>query len=238
MSKALIDLIGFTTNQPNDLLGISYLKEIQKNHYPITPITIKRIGNYHDQEINSSIISASLIRKLFLQEKDITPYIPPNTQNLLYKNLTNENYFPYLKYKILTTPDLSIYQTIDEGIEHKIKKVITSSNSWQELVTNLKTKRYTYNKINRMLIHILTSFTKQEAKNLTIDYIKLLGFNQKGQQHLNNIKKELTIPIITHYKNNFSTLLDIEFRAASIYYLPIDPKQIIKEYKTTPIIKK
>ena len=88
-----------------------------------------------------------------------------------------------------------------------------------------------------MLIHILTSFTKEEAKNININYIKILGFNQQGKQYLNKIKKEIKIPLINNYKKNFSQLLDIEQRVSSIYYLPIDDKKIKEEYHTKPIIK-
>lgn len=237
MSKALSDQIGYTITEPNDLLGISYIKEIKANNYPITPFTIKRIGSYHDKEINNRIISASLIRTLFKENKDIAPFIPKNTKNYLYQNLSNENYFPYLKYKILSTKDLSVYQTVDEGIENRIKKAIQISNSWEELVKNIKTKRYTYNKINRMLIHILTSFTKKEANNLTINYIRILGFNLKGKNYLNKIKKNIDMPIITSYKKDISSLLDLEQRITSIYYLPIEPAIAQAEYKRKPIIK-
>lgn len=239
MSNALTDLIGYTISTPNDLLAISYLKEIKKQNYPIKPFTIQRIGNYHEKEITNqtkSIISASLIRTIFLQNKDITPFIPNDTKKYLYHNISNETYFPYLKYKILSTKDLSIYQTVEEGIENRIKKAILISNSWEELIQNIKTKRYTYNKINRMLIHILTSFTKEEANNLNIDYIRVLGFNLKGKEHLNKVKKKLDIPLITRYKNNISPLLDLEQRATSIYYLPITPSETLNEYKRKPII--
>ena len=237
MSKALQTILGYTITEPNDLLGISYLKEITKNNYPITPITIKRIGSYHEKEVNNQIISASLIRKLHLDKKDITTHIAPNTKNYLYQNLSNKNYFPYLKYKILSTNDLSIYQTVEEGIENRIKKAITNSNTWEELIQNIKTKRYTYNKINRMLIHILTSFTKSEAKTLKINYIRLLGFSKSGQIYLNSIKKDISLPIITNYKKDFSSLLDLELRATSIYSLPLNTNLLEKEYKQQPIKK-
>lgn len=237
-SKALIDILGYTVSAPNDLLGLSYIKEIIHQNYPIKPFSIQRIGEYHNTQITSHIINASLIRSLFLKNNDITPYIPQNTKNYLYQNLSTENYFPYLKYKILSTKDLSIYQTVEEGIENRIQKVIKEANTWEELVLKIKTKRYTYNKINRMLIHILTSFTKEEAKSLTIDYIRILGFNLKGKEYLNQIKKDIKIPLITSYKKNISPLLDLEQRATSIYYLPIDPNQAIAEYKKKPIIKR
>lgn len=237
MSKALKDITKETITKPNDLLGISYIKEIKQQKYNITPYTIKRIGEYHEKEINNNIISASLIRTLLQNKEDITPYIPKNTINYLNKNLTLENYFPYLKYKILSTKDLSIYQTVDEGIENRIQNAIKISNSWEELIKNIKTKRYTYNKINRMLIHILTSFTKEEAKTLEIDYIRILGFNLNGKNYLNTIKKEIELPIITSYKKNISKLLDLEQRIISIYNLPINENLTLEEYKRKPIIK-
>ena len=237
MSKALTTILGYTITEPNDLLGISYLKEIAINNYPIKPFTIKRIGNYHDKEIKNPIISASLIRSLFKENKDITPFIANNSKDYLYKKLSNENYFQYLKYKILSTKDLSIYQTVEEGIENRIKKALPSSNTWEELVQNIKTKRYTYNKINRMLVHILTSFTKEEANDIKIDYIRVLGFNKKGKNYLNQVKKEIELPLITSYKPNISALLDLEQRITSTYYLPISPQETQNEYKRKPIIK-
>ncbi len=237
LSKAIKDILGYTISEPNDLLGISYIKEIIKNNYPIIPITIKRIGSYYETETTTNIASASLIRKKIQENQSISQYIPNNTEKYLYKNLTLENYFPYLKYKIISEDDLSIYQTVDEGIENRLKKEILNTNSWQELIEKVKTKRYTYNKINRMLVHILTSFTKEESKKIKIDYIKILGFNTSGRNYLNQLKKEIKIPIITSYQKNFSQTLDLEHRASSIYYLPINQKFILNEYNKKPIIK-
>ena len=88
-----------------------------------------------------------------------------------------------------------------------------------------------------MLVHILTSFTKEESKKIKIDYIKILGFNTSGRNYLNQLKKEIKIPIITSYQKNFSQTLDLENRASSIYYLPINQKFILNEYNKKPIIK-
>lgn len=237
MSKALTEILGYTITEANDLLGISYIKEILRNNYNIKPVSIKRTNNYHSNTITTNIVNASLLRKLINTNKSIEKYTPKNTSQYIQTNLTNESFFPYLKYKIITTKDLSIYQTVDEGIENRIKKAINNSNSWQELIENTKTKRYTYNKINRMYTHILTNFTKEEAQNLKIDYIRILGFNKQGQNHLNKIKKELLIPLITTYKPNISKLLDIELRATSIYSLKTSQTILEQEYKQKPILK-
>ena len=238
LSKSLEDILGYTIKEPNDLLAISYIKEILINNYNINPIAIKRTNNYHDKKINSNIINASLIRNMILNKKDITKYLPKDVDKYINKEISNESYYQFLKYKINTCEDLSIYQTVDEGIENRIKKYINISNTWEDLVKNIKTKRYTYNKINRMLIHILTNFTKKEANNINIDYIRIIGFNTKGKKHLNTIKKDLDLPLKTVYKPNESSLLDIEFRVASIYSLPLKKNILELEYKNKPIIKK
>lgn len=238
MSNSLKDILGYTTSSPNDLLGISYIKEIIRNNYKINTVSIKRTIDYHSKIASKKIASATLIRTLIREKKDITNYIPKYQTDYLYQNLSLESYFPYIKYKIITSTNLAIYKTVDEGIENRINKVINSVNSWKELVEKIKNKRYTYNKINRMLIHILTNFTKDESSNLNIDYIRVLGFSQKGRLYLNQIKKDLKVPLITNYKPNLSPLLDIEFRVAKIYSLPLNKNIIEKEYKQPPIYKK
>ncbi len=237
LSKALKKTINYTIKEPNDLLAISYIKEILRNKCKIKPVSIKRTTDYHNKDINKKILNASLIRDMYINNKNITEFIPKNTEKYLYPNLSNKKLYNLLKYKIITTKDLSIYQTVDEGIENRITKIISTTNSWKELVEKIKTKRYTYNKINRMLIHILTNFTKKEAKNIKIDYIRILGFNQKGKSYLNSIKKELNIPIITNYKPNFSKLLDLEFKITKIYSLVTNDNIFELEYKNKPIIK-
>ena len=238
LSKALSDITNTTINKPNDLLGLSYIKEIIRNNYKITPVTIKRTNDYHSKDINSNIINASLIRKLLIEKNDITNYIPNNTYKYL-KLLSLNDFYPYLKYQIINNSNkLNNYQTVDEGIENRIIKNTYKSSNYNELVMNIKTKRYTYNKINRMLLHILTNFTKEEAQSIKIDYIRLLGFTNAGQKYLNSIKKDINIPIITRYKPNISNLLDLEFRANSIYAFVTNNFELIKlEYNSKPIIK-
>lgn len=238
MSNSLKDILGYTTSSPNDLLGISYIKEIIRNNYRINAVSLKRTIDYHSKIASKKIASATLIRTLIRENKDITNYIPKYQTDYLYQDLSLESYFPYIKYKIITSKNLAIYKTVDEGIENRINKVINSVNSWKELIEKIKNKRYTYNKVNRMLIHILTNFTKDESNNLNIDYIRVLGFSQKGRLYLSQIKKDLKIPLITNYKPNLSPLLDIEFRVAKIYSLPLNKNIIEKEYKQPPIYKK
>ena len=178
----------------NDLLAISYMKAIKKNNYKIKPLSIKRTNDYLDTSSDNSIISAANIREKFKNNMEITKYVPSKTLKYIEK-VNLDNLFNYLKYKIITEKDLSIYVDVDEGIDNRLKKVIINSHNIDELIENIKSKRYTYNKIRRMLIHILIGFTKEDNKLINLDYIKVLGFNKKGQNYLNTIKKDLNIPI-------------------------------------------
>ena len=110
-------------------------------------------------------------------------------------------------------------------------------NNLTELTFKIKTKRYTYNKINRMFIHILTSFTKKESENLEIEYIRILGFNERGKSYLNKIKKNINIPLITNYKNSKFKALFIEQRVTAIYSILTNDPSLNKKELEKPIIK-
>lgn len=244
LNKALHDLTNKNIKLPNDLLGFSYVKEILKQNTNITPITIKRTNNYHELETNSNnISSASSIREAFINNNKWENQVPTETIKYMKDSkFLLENYFPFLKYKILTCEDLSIYQTVDEGIENKLKKEIVNATSISDLITKLKTKRYTYNKLSRMLIHILCEFTKEKANNMkSIEYIRVLGFSDKGQTYLNNIKKTCTYPIITTFSKGNSKMLEYEKTITNVYSMVLNENDknnlITSEYKTKPIRK-
>lgn len=235
-NKAILALNGRKISTPNDLLALSYIKEIKKQNLHITPVNIVRTSIYHNLSSEGNISSATAIRHKNLKNEKIDNLIPysPN----LIKKISMNNYYPYLKYKILSEGiEIKKYNTLEEGIENKITKEIINANTYEELITKIKTKRYTYNKISRMLLHILTNFTKEEAQNIKIDYIRILGFNKNGQKYLNKIKKEVKLPLITGYQKNISKTLDIELRVSKIYSLSNELNLIKKEYDKKPIIK-
>lgn len=235
MARAIKDMGLNEINLPNDILGLSYTKEIIKQNANIEVVTIKRTNDYHNKELNNSIVSASAIRNN-LNNKDIINYVPSITYNYLKEKVVNNNYFLLLKYKIISEQEgISKYQTVDEGIHNRILKYIEEVNSMEELILKIKTKRYTYNKLNRMFTHILCGFTKEEAKNIEIKYIRVLGFSNLGLSHLNKIKKSSSIPIITNLKKEYSSLLSLELRVDKIYNLITNDKN--NSYLKGPIKK-
>ena len=97
---------------------------------------------------------------------------------------------------------------------------------------SIKTKRYTYNKITRMLIHILTSLPKEINKLASIEYIKILGFNKKGRIYLHNLKEDLEISLIPIPN---SLQYKYELIASEIYSLISNNKILIFEKSNKPI---
>ena len=228
LAKALDIDFKFT---PNDLLGISYVKEIIKNKYNIIPETIKRTNDYHDKKSNIGILSASNIREKINNNNDISSYIP----NITNKNILKPNYdllWDLLKYKINTTEHLENILDVDEGIENRLIKLVNNCTSYNNFIDSIKTKRYTYNKINRMLIHILLDFKKKDnIKN--IDYIKILGLSKKGKKYINSIKESINIPTQV---NKESVIYKYELQASIIYDLLCNTKTYDYEIKNKPVI--
>ncbi len=213
--KSIACSINSNIDSPNDLLGISYIKAINKINSNIKPITIKRTNNYHSLDINSNIISASAIRNLVKNNKNIDKYVPSKTLKYI-KNRSLNDYFYILKYKIMNE-DISKY--VDIKINNRLKKVINDCNNINELISKVKTKNYSYNYIKRSLVHILCEF---ETKHYDVSYVRVLGFNNKGQEYLKSIKKD--VKLITNYCN----ILEYELKVSNIYNM-FDKEYINKE---------
>ncbi|PED50345.1 hypothetical protein CON49_09415 [Bacillus cereus] len=224
-------------SQPNNILGFQYMKAILSQNSSIQAQTIKRFAShYHDETFNDQhIASATSIRKqLFSEEGSFTtiePFLPQATTSLLanykqnYGILHNwEQYFSFFKYRLMTMSpgDLRHIYEIEEGLEHRILSKIQNSSSFYSFMEALKTKRYTWTRLQRACTHILTNTTKEEIRSANIEqhapYIRLLGMSQKGQTYLSKNKKKIELPILTHTKTFDHAALDIEKKANSVYF--------------------
>ncbi len=235
LNNALKELINYDIKEPNDLLAISYIKEIINNNYNIEVFNIKRTNSYHDLSLDNKIVSASNIRNKLLENKNIKDKVPKETYDILKNKSLENKYFEFLKYKIISETDLEKYVDVDEGLNVRIKKYINKSKSLDELIMNIKTKRYTYNRISRMLNHILCSFTKEENDKIKkLEYIRILGFNENGRTYLNEIKDSIELPILNKYDTKKYKALEIEKRVTDIYSNIYD-NIIDQEIKNKPI---
>ena len=224
--KALSDITNINIKTPNDILGLGYIKEILLQKTNIEPICIKRTNDYHSLNLNQKISSASSIRKAIKENININKYVPDFTLKYLDDIKYLDDYFIFIKYKILSSDIDNIY-LMDNHIKRRIYKYIYLSNSMEELINNIKSKNYTYNRIKRLLLYILIGIKKEDISNFK-NYIRILGFNKKGKDYLNRIKKEISLPIITNYSNS-KGLLYLDNKVYSILSI-ILPLQEQKKY--------
>ena len=234
LNMALKEVCGYSVNDPNDILGVCYLKEIIKNKYNIKPILIKRNCNYNSKRIEGKITSATSIRELLKKKKSVKKYVPSYT----YKNLKDivflDDYFDLIKYKIIST-DISEYQGIDDNLKNRILNSINLSNNLDELINLIKSKKITYNRVKRVLTYILLDIRK--CDNLDLEYIRVLGFNSNGRNILNKVKKNIDIPLLTKYDPKY---LGNDLKITNIISLNKNIKNkksfVEKEYKEKTVI--
>lgn len=228
---ALNKAIGSNIDSPNDLLGVSYIKSIIKNKLKIEPVCIQRTNDFHDINSDAEIVSASNIREKIKNKVSIKKYTSYGDKIV---NIDEDLLFALLKIKILTDHNLSSYLTVDEGIENKLIKEINNVQTIDELIEKIKSKRYTYNRIKRMLIHILIGLTKVDRSNMYVQYVKVLGFNGNGQKYLKSLKKDIVIDrkISDKYLNQ-----RYELTAAKIYDMLTGLNTLDFELNNKPIKK-
>ena len=230
---------------PNNILGIEYLKALKKLKSNIQPITIKREGSkYSDANLprNSKFASATSIRNFFQSSQDLSAlqkFVPESTFNILEENFKKGNFVKNLsafdKEIIFTLRKMSVEEIanlpdVSEGLEFSIKNAVNQCNSTIELLSILKSKRYTQTRLQRILLYSILGITKKdmEMSNLTIPYVRILGFNSKGQELISTIsKKNRKLEVVSSVKkfmdkklnNNLRLMMEKDIWATNVYTL-------------------
>ncbi|MFQ3904533.1 nucleotidyltransferase family protein, partial [Staphylococcus sp. Mo2-7] len=180
-------------SSPNNTLGISYVRAIQKWAPCIQPWTIPREQSAHHDDLisNFAFASGTSIRKSIQTGDEQWKKVVPESTQALYgvPHVSIEDTFTYIKYAILSQDVQALEQIhlMSEGLEHRLIHLINEATSFEHLMKLIKTKRYTYTHIQRLLMNILLNF-KQQDKPSTIKAVRVLGMTQKGQQYLKYLK--------------------------------------------------
>lgn len=226
---------------PNNTLGIEYIKAMKKNNLKATVLTIGRNSEYYteNKEIINGIASGSTIRELVKENQKFHTAVPFETfetimeckkqGNIIYGI---NNFSDIILYKARTMPiqNLSKIQGVTEGLENRIKKAAIESSSFDEFIQNIKTKRYTESKINRILTAMLLNITKDDVilAKKTRPYIRVLACNNNGKMLISEIARQnkradIIISPANYLKNskdkNKKLLLEKDILATDIYTL-------------------
>ena len=205
-------------NTPNALLGLEYIRAGLAYNAKLEYIPILRTSNHHEETLTDELPSGTALRQLITSTGNLSSQCITSTGNLssqlqatiplsIASDMTqvteNGNYVNYNRYYDMvhslsrrTTPkELEKLGDFSEGIEHLWSKAAQQS-SWTAATEEIKSKRYTYARLQRMGAYLTLGITKDVLQNAMEEgpqYARLLAFNDRGRQWLRN---EYEIPLI------------------------------------------
>lgn len=208
-ANALADVL----SQPNNILGIEYMKALYQRNSSMKAYSIRRIGaGYHESELTESYSSASAIRHSLAKDslsESIYRQLPFATQTIM-KETFDMRYPVYandfsliLKYKLLqeTKKSLTSYMDVSEDLANRIINLRNNFQSFDDFCDALKTKDMTYARISRGLLHILLNIRTEHLanykKNGYCHYARILGFRKSSAELLSLLKGTSKVSLLT-----------------------------------------
>ena len=230
-------------SNPNNILGIEYMKALNRMHSDIIPYTIRRVGSgYHDKNLDHKFSSASAIREEIESFETVRNYIPEGSVSIL-KHEQNRTYpvcsndlSLVLKFVLLqeTSESVMEYMDVSQELANRIYNNLNDFQNFEQFCDLLKTKELTRSRISRALLHIILHIRKndllQYLENGTTFYISISGFRKDSKELLNTIKKSSQLPLLTKYShkrsiNNYGKImLESDIIASNIYYSIVSDK--------------
>ena len=153
--------------------------------------------------------------KIFWKLEEIQKFVPEKSFEIIFKNLewkTNNEIngkkvkneiFKIVKYKILTEKKEKIMEIYDltGEIYARISGAMMISKNYLEFLKNTKSRNLSNKRVERIILNILLNI-KAEMMDLEINYVRVLGFNKKGQKYLKKIRENNKIENLS-VENNF-----------------------------------
>ncbi len=188
----------------NSILGIEYCKSLLRLKSSIRPIAVQRSGSiYRDTSLSPEFSSATSIREHLRNNRDIDglkTQVPENVF-LTLKELNRQSHsfaesnamLPYLRHRCFTgKSSLKSLPDVTEGLENRISASSGSAESFDQLIDSVKTKRYAYTRISRIMTQFFIGFDQFDTEAMRKEapqYIRVLGFTKRGAEILRAAKK-------------------------------------------------
>ena len=180
--------LDFSGDTPNHVLALAYVKAVAGRNIKLHPI--QRLGSgYHSVDKDVDFASATALRQHQTDSDFLERFMPSIA---LFENASKvswDNYFPLLRYQILSNPNLtSIYQ-VNQEMAVRIREAIKTAQTIEELVEAVATKRYTKARVRRLITYILVQARESDLP----EAVHVLGFTEKGRQHLKALKEQANL---------------------------------------------
>lgn len=172
----------------------------------------------------------------YIYPDDITEVLFTRLLDILFASNYDKNVFIE---NVMQYPDVSkeiagrlyksamdmITRTVPQGAESKDNGLF----SFGSLCEHIKTKEVPLSRIKRALVRITLGLDKKHIEKYANEpYIRVLGFDKKGQEYLSYIRKTVEVPLITKTADYKEMLLD-DIHAANIYNMIVVGKYGVKE---------
>lgn len=227
--EAVAELLGIepeAVNRPNLILAAEYLRAIEAGGYAMTPVAVRRVGDYHDEAVGP-VASATAIRGAFLRGDaaaalDAMPVpVRPDAlhpmDDLLLHTLRG-----------MRLDELAALPDVSEGLEHRLYDACRVAATREGLLEALKCKRYTRARLSRTLTHALLGMDRALATaHPAPTYARLLGVRAGAEPLLKELSRRATLPVVTRATElKGDPVFELECRATDTWALLHDaPEQ-------------
>lgn len=237
--------------KPNNILAIEYLKALYKTKSKIEPIfTTRSNSDYNSADLNGKDSSATAIRTRLLTKNKVKPIkklVPPFTYALLKEEFDNyglpdqQLFNDICSYVIKTSSEEEIKNIYDvsEGIQNRFIESAKNYKDFNELLLDVKTKRYTYTRLKRIVLRLLLKIDKDTVSQIykmdKLPFIKVLAFNAEKKELLSNINADTNLIIrnsnvVKKPTEIYKKLAEIEDRANAVYNLLLRKNKQIPKF--------
>ena len=221
---------GVSLTKSNDMLGFCYYLANQRLGQPMRLVPIKRqVADHNQTTIKDASLFASgtAVRQAALAGDwaALQPVVPAATLTQLQTQRLQQwaDFWPYLQYQLLTANVTQTHQAdqMAEGLEYRMKEMVQNAISFEDFLHLVKSKRYTYTRLQRVATAALLQMTTAEVQQAQAhNYVRVLGFNRRGQQYLHQVKKDLPLPLYTKINKDLRLHgLELDYRAGRVYQL-------------------
>ena len=194
-AKALADMGTDNTllSSPNDILAVEYCKAILAQNSPMRPAPIQREGGYHDEQADAQNPSATALRVLIENGKGFQSFVPTNLfEEAAIHTLGHGEKAVLARLRTMTDAEFEALPYGSEGLWRKLMHECRQKNSLEDILTAVKSKRYTRTRLDRMVMCAFLGLTKADLSS-PAPYARVLGFTDRGQQVLHVAKKKTTL---------------------------------------------
>ncbi len=185
-------LDGSLLSQPNNILAVEYCKAIVSQNCPMTLFPIHRQGSYHAEAADTDNPSATAVRKLMQSSYNWRSLVPGKVRVLFetapLHTLEAGERAILGKLRTMTDEQFEALPYGSEGLWRKLMHVSRKEASLEDILTAVKSKRYTRSRLDRMVMCAFLGISK-EVLEMQVPYVRVLAFDNRGRELLRQQKK-------------------------------------------------